>query len=108
MLMVISTQALSQGTKLYWGEGGAPCSRWTKEHQQEKTVTGTQLAAWVRGYVSGANVMQIFTNSNIFELTEVDAMEVWINDYCLSHPEDKLVAGADALVASLMARAMRK
>jgi hypothetical protein len=96
-------QASSQ-TKKYWGEGGAPCSDWTKE-RGAKTVLGTQMAAWIRGYVSGANVMQN-QKINIFENTtnSMNAMEEWINDYCLAHPADKLVVAADLLVKTLMAQ----
>jgi len=98
-----SFQAWSQ-TKNHWGEGNAPCSEWTKE-RSAKTVVGTQLAAWLRGYVSGANVMQNY-KVNIFTATtaDMDAMDRWINDYCRAHPLDKLVVAADSLVKKLIAQ----
>jgi len=105
MLMLASPlSGFAQGTKYYWGEGEALCSNWTKE-RQSKSVVGTQMGAWVRGYISGANVTQTFVNSNIFQLAELDAMEAWVNGYCTSHPSEKLVVAVDALVKELIARA---
>jgi hypothetical protein len=102
MLLAGTIHASSQ-TKNHWGEGNAPCADWTKERGAH-TVLGTQLGAWVRGYVSGANVMQNHRD-NLFQVTnaDMDAMEGWINDYCLAHPQDKLVVAADLLVKTLMA-----
>jgi hypothetical protein len=96
-----SLQASSQ-TKNYWGEGNALCSEWTKE-RGAKTTLGTQMGAWVRGYVSGANVMQNY-KANIFSQTApaMNAMENWINEYCVAHPLDKLIVASDLLVKTLM------
>jgi hypothetical protein len=104
ILVLATAQAIAQGQRNYWGEGGALCSVWTKE-RQSKTVLGTQLAAWVRGYVTGANVMQTHVNSNIFDTAQMDTMEAWINRYCISNPSQRLIVGADALVVDLIARA---
>jgi hypothetical protein len=97
-------QAPSQ-SKFFWGEGYAPCSEWTKQ-RGAKTVVGTQLAAWVRGYISGVNVQQNLKDNIIGTATaEMDSAEKWIGDYCLAHPSDRLVIAADLLVKTLYEQA---
>jgi hypothetical protein len=64
-----------------------------------------QMSSWLRGYVSGANVMQNF-KGNIFAKTraEMDLMARYIDHYCLEHPADSVVVATDKLVKELIAR----
>ena len=103
-LLIGATAPASAQNKLSWGEGSAPCSDWTKEHKANSAVS-MQMSSWLRGYVSGANVMQNF-KGNIFAKTraEMDLMARYIDQYCLEHPADSVVVATDKLVKELIAR----
>lgn len=105
VLLTADVPQASSQTKFIWGEGIAPCSEWTKQ-RGGKTVVGTQLAAWVRGYISGVNVQQNLKDNIIgTAAAEMDSAEKWIGDYCLAHPSDRLAIAADLLVKTLYEQA---
>jgi hypothetical protein len=103
-----TTSAAEAQMKSYWGEGAAPCSKYTTETEQ-KTVLGSELSAWVRGYITGANVMQTYTD-NVFEMTdaELDNMTNWIDDYCRRNPNASLVAASDLLIKERITNILAK
>jgi hypothetical protein len=94
-------QASAQEKRTLLGEGNASCGEWTRERQ--KTGLGSELRAWVRGYVTGANAD---AGTPFLTQTSVDAINIWIDDYCRSKPFEKLAQAVDALVDALHSQAV--
>jgi hypothetical protein len=93
--------ASAQEKRTLLGEGNASCGEWTRERQ--KTGLGSELRAWVRGYVTAANA---YADTKFLTRTSIDAINIWIDDYCRSKPFEKLAQAVDALVVALHSQAV--
>jgi hypothetical protein len=107
MLMTADAQSWSQETRRFFGEGAASCVEWTRERQVNKGL-GTEMMAWIRGYLSGANAY--YASADVLKQTgvSVDASYALIDGYCRTHPLENLVVAADALTNELRSRVGRK
>jgi hypothetical protein len=87
------------------GEGAAPCSAWTEEHEKRTSRRPVQ-DSWILGYVNAAAAMLEFPG-----IDDVSAsfrnrdLVTWIDDYCSANPDKPLIIAADALMRYLARRA---
>ena len=82
------------------GAGSQSCGVWTKT-PRESANYHMQLQ-WVLGYLSRAN--DGVKQHDFFELTDANAIEVWVDNYCGSHPLDRIYKATDILVEELRSR----
>jgi hypothetical protein len=100
--LAVSLPVSAQEKRTAFGEGSASCREWTRE-RQKNTGLGTELTAWVRGYVTGANA---YADTEFLKQTSIDAINQWIDNYCRSRPLEILAQVTDALVNTLHAQAL--
>jgi hypothetical protein len=98
---LLLSSASAQEKRTLLGEGNASCGEWTRERQ--KTGLGSELRAWVRGYVTAANA---YADTQFLTQTSIDPINSWIDDYCRSKPLEKLAQAVDALVVVLHSQAV--
>jgi hypothetical protein len=101
LFVTASSQAFSQTMV---GTGARSYGAWTKDRRD--SVFSTVNDQWVFGYLSGAN--DEIKSPDFLKLTDSSAIVAWINNYCASHPLDKIFAAATALKNELKSRAASK
>ena len=57
--------------------------------------------AWLHGYLSGVAVAR---NIDFLKGVDENAIQIWMNNYCSSHPSDLVGYAADALSVELAKR----
>jgi hypothetical protein len=102
MSLAANLPASAQEKRITFGEGSASCRDWTSE-RQKNTGLGTELTAWVRGYVSGVNA---YAQTDFLRQTNINAINLSIDNYCRSKPLENLVQVTDAIVNTLHAQAL--
>lgn len=76
------------------------CDRWTAS---ANSTQGTAYAAWVAGFLSGANLAERAEDWLIDE--DGTSIRRWIGEYCKAHPVETLGAAAVMLRQALQQRA---
>ena len=93
--------AHADGTYQVYGAGVESCGTYVNEaHGSLAKRLDNQ---WVLGYVSAVDMWQASRNQHMAH-TDVDAVKVWLNNYCQTHPLDQLNWAANALVVDLAHR----
>ena len=81
------------------------CGNWTQERRN--SVTSGYYEQWVAGYMTavneimGGNILRM----DLLEHTDQRGLYGWIDNYCLAHPLNTIVEGADALGAEIITKA---
>jgi len=90
-----SGNAKAQTNPLF-GVGHRTCSDWTSDQGTPSQLEDRQ---WVGGFLSGmVGMRSLLTHQNlVYNNTDVD---LWIDTYCASHPNDELQVAAGALFFS--------
>ncbi|MDT3380311.1 HdeA/HdeB family chaperone [Labrys portucalensis] len=99
--MVHSGAALAQEVRRSAvGYMDVTCDRWTAS---ANSTQGTAYAAWVAGFLSGANLAERAEDWLIDE--DGTSIRRWISEYCKAHPVETLGAAAVMLRQALQQRA---
>jgi hypothetical protein len=85
----------STATYTVFGPGVLSCGRWVAEHEKKSNESLDQLI-WVTGFVSGYEYA-----SAVDMKADSDAMRLWVDNYCRSHPLENIANAAEALVREL-------
>lgn len=94
---LIPGQSNSADTFSYLGMGQYSCGTWTKD-RREKSILATLYQQWIVGFLSGvASVGSQFGISPL-ENTDTDGVWAWIDNYCATHPLDKIIDAGQAFV----------
>lgn len=85
-----------------YGTGNMPCHGWLYGREQTSPtpeVFQLTFAAemWVLGYLSAANVYELRIAPD--KSPTGDAFYLWIDNYCRAHPDDRIVAAIQTMVA---------
>lgn len=102
-LVASANRARAEQTAIYGFP--ASCGTWTKE-RMAKSLAATELRDWVLGYLSG------FASSGVYPVDTLTASDpegalAWVDDYCRSHPLERLVDAARAAMAAIADRATK-
>jgi hypothetical protein len=101
MLTAATVQVWSQeSSAMLIGFGTSSCGTWRQVNRASSEWFG--IWNWVLGYVSGQNFAR--TGNDFLKQTDADAIIAWMDDYCRSHPLEKVVTGANNLVTELQSR----
>lgn len=78
-----------------FGAGTISCGRWARDKQENGSAHTAELT-WLLGFVSGAGYAGMDLKK-----TDVDAMTLFMDNYCNAHPLETLSSGAASLVDTL-------
>jgi hypothetical protein len=87
-----------------WIFGGlSSCDAWTKAHTTNAPERLT-MEYWVAGYLSNFNTITDDPDDvpDFLKEEDWDALVVWIDNYCVAHPLDKLDKAARELELELL------
>lgn len=92
--LVIARQAfVPPGQFTNYGQGASSCGSWIaatgESHRHNET--------WVLGFVSGFG----YGSPRRLKKTDADAVAIWVDNYCHSHPLDTISRAAQELVQEL-------
>ena len=82
-----------------WGAGTASCGRWVTDRRNAPSTALFEFS-WVQGYITGLNsgMPSSYTNNGqVGAQLDINAAEVWLDNYCQAHPLDHLADAADQL-----------
>jgi len=85
-----------------YGFGISSCGTWVNARASDE-AKATWMTTYVLGYVSGAGVVLSAYHVSTTE-TDVGGMQVFLDNYCRSHPNSKFSEAAGALVGDLIAK----
>jgi hypothetical protein len=106
--------ALSQEKKapVVLGVGSKSCGSWTQVRRAGGVMAGT-YESWIAGFLSGSNsIISGELKVDILEqqtkLADAQDINVWIDNYCKSHPLVPISEAANELGRELIRRAARQ
>jgi hypothetical protein len=106
--------ALSQEKKpsIVLGVGSNSCGSWTQVRRAGGVMAGT-YESWIAGFLSGSNsIISGELKVDILEqqtkLADAQDINVWIDNYCKSHPLVPISEVANELGRELIRRAARQ
>ena len=84
------------------GPNQETCGKWTHEHQL-KSALSLVFQSWIVGYLSGLNTagVGVLRRPDFLKSTDLYAIVGWIDNYCASHPLDRLDVAAAHLFGAL-------
>jgi hypothetical protein len=94
----------AQQDMMYLGAGVKSCGTWTQERRN--SVTSGYYEQWVAGFLTAVNLtigQQL--KIDLLERTDQKGIYAWIDNYCVAHPLNTIVEGADVLGAELITKA---
>jgi hypothetical protein len=105
--------ALSQEKKapVVLGVGSKSCGSWTQVRRAGGVMAGN-YESWIAGFLSGSNsIISGELKVDILEqqtkLADAQDINVWIDNYCKSHPMVPIAEAANELGRELIRRAAR-
>jgi len=81
--------------------GASSCGEWIKDRADnsvENKILWSFKELWLLGYLSGIAVSK---NQNLLNGIDAASIELWMDNYCNSHPLDDIGDGGDALAIEL-------
>ncbi|MDX8499878.1 hypothetical protein RFM99_15775 [Mesorhizobium sp. VK4C] len=97
--ILIAATLLSSHDAFAWkvlGQGNLSCGSWVKSAGPERYIYET----WLLGFISGTQYGSKTYSFNV----DVDAIDVYMTNYCTAHPLENIVQGAKNLAADLVER----
>lgn len=82
--------------------GDRSCGQWTVRKQNPYAEAGSE--AWLMGFMTG---LAVASEKDAISDTDGDSMILWMDNYCRTHPLERLSNGAATLFFELMARKKR-
>lgn len=100
LAILFPAPAPAQGRQIniFWGED-ASCATWSKS--ASNTAIRALYEFWVRGFVSGHNYANPALQVKIGALPGSEALQQYLDQYCLNNPSLSFVGGAIRLVDDL-------
>jgi len=85
------------------GAGVKNCVSYQSDKKQNGSMHYINLN-WAKGFISGINYIHSETlgNSQLGTGLDLEALTLWIDSYCVSHPRDTLADASAALANELM------
>jgi hypothetical protein len=77
------------------GAGIESCGTWVSDRRIPNSVSASQDAQWALGFLSGIGMMGSGDADPLNDL-DYNAVMVWLDNYCATHPLNKI---ADAIMA---------
>jgi hypothetical protein len=77
------------------GQGNNTCGTWTASRRAQMAF---DLEQWTLGFLSGVGFDAV-DGTDPLKLLGADVVFVWIDNYCLSHPLDRITNAATAFVS---------
>jgi len=84
------------------GAGVTTCAQYKVDRKNDDALHFINLN-WVKGFITGVNYIRITdqTSAQIGAGMDLDAMTLWIDNYCVQHPGASLTDAGAALVDEL-------
>jgi hypothetical protein len=102
LLLCANAQGSAGGLKRVFGQGVTDsCGAWLEARRKSSTQAGFQ-SQWVAGYLSGTNAES--NGPDFLVETDFDGLMAWIDNYCRSHPLEKVGIAAVNLLEYLRSR----
>ncbi|BDC37783.1 hypothetical protein PTKU15_10800 [Paraburkholderia terrae] len=79
--------------------GNRTCGQWSARKQN--TYITFAIEAWLMGYMTG---LAVASGDDVLAGTDADSIYLWMDNYCQSHPLDRVGTGATDLFFELKAR----
>jgi len=91
----------SHANGLVFGQGTLACEQWTEARGKAKNSGApnmliVSMQAWVTGFVTGANTIGFPVKK-----AQPVAMFSWMDNYCKSHPKEKLARASQYLLVEV-------
>ena len=95
LLLSVLFSASASAYKVYW-HGSHSCGVWVDEEKRDSMMF-LAMQTWVSGFVTGIN------STGISELkdTDIEAMTLFVSNYCNANPLDNVANAAEALTQEL-------
>jgi hypothetical protein len=98
-------QAANGGKFMAYGAGTSSCGKFVadfdgSQSSQTSMVERVKALEWVEGYLTYLDKFDKGV-ADILASTDVNGMELWVYNYCRSHPLENMTQAADALIAGL-------
>lgn len=98
ILATLSEPARSE-TKTVLGAATQSCGTWTRLRKGPPSIDRVIVEFWATGYATGAN--SDFGKPDILTGLDADAVEAWIDKFCLDFPLEPLGQATLTLVTTL-------
>lgn len=104
VIVTIGFSANSYATT-FKGHGiNADCIQWARVRGQENnpgidSLDSIGVKAWVLGYLSGVAASK---KLDFLKSSDPELIDLWIDNYCQSHPSTKIIEVTDALIIQLI------
>ena len=85
------------------GEGSNTCGLWVNERRADSTRV-TPSAAWILGYITAASFHRAPGTPNFARGIDGSAVDLWVDNYCATHPLETIQSAAEELVNELIQR----
>ena len=96
-LMILALAGISGNAGATTVLGNISCKQWVD--RQNKLADANSYAAWLNGYMSGANAEYSgMLDRDFIKNSDKISIQDWTDVYCKKHPEANLDASANALV----------
>lgn len=105
VIAITGAQAVyAKGTYSYMGAGAMSCGEYVKQE-----ALRTDALQWVLGFITAVNVTRAFDakpdeNISIMNGANVDAIELWLENYCAKNPLDSVTTATIRLVDEALKR----
>ena len=93
----------AQGDRAVDGAGVKSCYDYQLDSKKNNPMHYTDLN-WAKGFITGVNYIHTekFGKSRLGTGLDLDALRLWIDNYCLRHPGETLAGASAALADELM------
>ena len=95
--MLMATHTVVEAQKVIVGTGAFSCGKFLEDKQQFATLLDAEYFAWAQGFLSGLNVKYFLSRESATDLSDHEALELWIENYCGENPLDSYVTATTKL-----------
>ncbi len=100
MLMVANT-ATSDDKLVVAGVGANSCGKFIADIEAGHQILTSLYFSWVQGFLTGLNTKYLLCPESATELSDHDALMLWIKNYCEENPLDQYLMAVTKLWAEL-------
>ena len=101
--MLMTTNPTVADELVLVGPGALSCGKIIADIEDDKTFRTTYFF-WAQGFLSGLNLKYFQNWQSATDLSDPDALKLWIQNYCEENPLDVYVVAASQLWNELRAR----
>lgn len=101
IISIFPVRSAAQAYQVH-GAGAKSCGMWSEYRIQRSPLAGV-METWVQGYLSAFNALSAVNGheADLAAGTDDDGVFRWIDNYCATHPLDRLSSAAAELIAEL-------